>query len=246
MNQPWFPDPQCAPCPPPFPPCPPPVFSPPTPPWYPGANAGVSFGTQFPPNPCRGHFLWDGSILWMWDGVAWQKIGPVPPIASGIPEAPIDGNIYGRENAAWVKVTAQATFEFAMVQPTAVTVGVDANHWTAIPFTSTPSTDLLGGWNPATLRYTPNVAGLYSFSARGRQIGTAAGIAVVKNDPGTYTSLSSDITVCIASSSGTGWIQCSGYAQMNGTTDYVRMWGYETTGSFPNSGSNVVFSGVKF
>ena len=48
MNQPWFPN-QCDPCqpqgsfPPPWPPCPPPVFSPPTPPWYPGANAGVSF-----------------------------------------------------------------------------------------------------------------------------------------------------------------------------------------------------------
>jgi hypothetical protein len=106
MNQPWFPSSQCAPapCPPPWPPCPPPTFSPPTPPWYPGANAGVSFGTQFPPNPCRGHFLWDGSVLWIWDGVAWDKIGPAAPGTAGIPEAPIDGNLYGRENAAWMKV----------------------------------------------------------------------------------------------------------------------------------------------
>jgi hypothetical protein len=82
------------------------VFSPPTPPWYPGANAGVSFGTQFPPNPCRGHFLWDGQALWMWDGVAWQRVGPAAASSAGIPEAPIDGNLYGRENAAWVAVPA--------------------------------------------------------------------------------------------------------------------------------------------
>jgi hypothetical protein len=68
----------------------------------------VSFGTVFPPNPCRGHFLWDGSALWIWDGVGWDKIGPASPGTAGIPEAPIDGNLYGRENAAWV-VVSQST-----------------------------------------------------------------------------------------------------------------------------------------
>lgn len=63
---------------PPAPPGPPPWFSPPTPPWYPGANAGVSFGTEYPNNPMRGHFLWDGAVLWLFDGVSWQRIGPNP------------------------------------------------------------------------------------------------------------------------------------------------------------------------
>jgi hypothetical protein len=61
---------------------------------------------MFPPNPCRGHFLWDGSALWIWDGVGWQRVGPEAPGAAGIPEAPIDGNLYGRENAGWTIVPA--------------------------------------------------------------------------------------------------------------------------------------------
>jgi hypothetical protein len=69
----------------------------------------VSFGTQFPPNPCRGHFLWDGQALWVWDGVAWQRIGPEAPGTAGIPEAPIDGNLYGRENAGWMKIAPPTT-----------------------------------------------------------------------------------------------------------------------------------------
>lgn len=116
-----FPSPPgCAPCPPPFPPpcppCPPmippgcpPWFSPPTPPWYPGANAGVSFGTTYPQNPCRGHFLWDGKTLWLFDGVSWQTIGPAGSTPGGVPEAPIDGKLYGRENAAWVEVPSPSS-----------------------------------------------------------------------------------------------------------------------------------------
>lgn len=80
----WVPSP-CEPCgPPPFP-CPPSGFPPPgcppwysganSPPWYPGANAGVSFGTTPPPNPVRGHFWWDGSTMWLFDGAAWSGIG---------------------------------------------------------------------------------------------------------------------------------------------------------------------------
>jgi hypothetical protein len=69
---------------PPFP-CPPPGWPPPgcppwfsgqnSPPWYPGANAGVSFGTTPPPNPVRGHFWFDGNVLWMFDGAAWTAVG---------------------------------------------------------------------------------------------------------------------------------------------------------------------------
>jgi len=244
-----FPVPQCAPmpCPPPCPPGPPPWFSPPTPPWYPGANAGVSFGTSYPQNPCRGHFLWDGQALWLFDGVSWQRVGPAAGgAAGGVSEAPIDGNLYGRENAAWVKVSILASVVFSIAQPTAVAVGVDASHWTAVPLSTSPSVDTMGAWNSTTLRFTPTQAGVYEFGARGRVVGTAGGIAVVKNDPGTYTSLSTDITVAIATSAATGWINCTGFTQMNGTTDYVRLWAYETTGNFPNSGSNPVLSSVGF
>lgn len=41
------------------------------PPWYPGANGGVSFGTVEPANPIRGHLWWDGTYLWLFDGRNW-------------------------------------------------------------------------------------------------------------------------------------------------------------------------------
>lgn len=41
------------------------------PPWYPGANGGVSFGTVEPANPMRGHLWWDGTFLWVFDGRNW-------------------------------------------------------------------------------------------------------------------------------------------------------------------------------
>jgi hypothetical protein len=71
----WVCNPDCAP--PQPPPFGPPVFSGPTqqPPWYPGANGGVSFGATAPPNPVRGHMWWDGATFWLFDGAAWTPIG---------------------------------------------------------------------------------------------------------------------------------------------------------------------------
>jgi hypothetical protein len=60
-----------------FPPFGPPVFSGPTqqPPWYPGANGGVSFGATAPANPVRGHQWWNGTTFYLFDGAAWVPIG---------------------------------------------------------------------------------------------------------------------------------------------------------------------------
>jgi hypothetical protein len=67
-----------------FPPFGPPVFSGPTqqPPWYPGANGGVSFGAVAPSNPVRGHMWWDGMTFWLFDGAAWVGVGGTasPPL----------------------------------------------------------------------------------------------------------------------------------------------------------------------
>jgi hypothetical protein len=65
----------------------------------------VSFGTTPPQFPIRGHFFWDGAHLFMWDGVEWQEVGPSSTSAGGVPEAPQDGKIYGRQNANWVVAT---------------------------------------------------------------------------------------------------------------------------------------------
>ena len=126
----WCNDP-CNPCPPggaipPFP-CPPPGWPPAgcppwwssvnSTPWYPGANAGVSFGApgQYPPNPVRGHFFWDGQTLWMFDGAAWVGTGgaatsSTPPSANP-PANPSPGTqwfngttLYVWDGNAWVPV----------------------------------------------------------------------------------------------------------------------------------------------
>lgn len=85
-------------CPPPFP-CPPAGFPTPCPPWfpppaaqapwYPGANAGVSFSATEPVNPIRGNFWWDGTTLHMFDGAAWVTIGPA---TGGAVKGVIDGS----------------------------------------------------------------------------------------------------------------------------------------------------------
>jgi hypothetical protein len=86
----WVCDPDCS-VPVPCPPFGPPVFSGPAgqPPWYPGANGGVSFGQTPPPNPVRGHFFWDGVALWLFDGAAWVGIGPGTPVTPGQPSTPV-------------------------------------------------------------------------------------------------------------------------------------------------------------
>ena len=262
------PCPPMPPCP-PFPPTPPPWFSPPTPPWYPGANAGVSFGQTFPPNPCRGHFLWDGTTLWMFDGVVWVEVGGSG--AYGIAEAPADGKLYGRESAAWVVVPPSipdaplngqlfgrqnggwmqvvdvaAATQFSIVNTASATVGTGPTSWTAVPLTATPAIDVQGAWNAATLRFTPTKAGLYAFSARAFSgAGASIAVAVVKNDPGTFGDAATD-TVIATSVATVGWCQCSGHTQMNGSGDYVRLFAYQTNGLFAASGPNPVLSAALF
>ena len=103
------PSPSPPPCPPfgtaPFPPFGPPVFSGPTqqPPWYPGANGGVSFGATFPANPVRGHLFWDGKTFWLFDGASWVTISAAPGSPSGgsgaatgttPPSSPFNGQLW--------------------------------------------------------------------------------------------------------------------------------------------------------
>lgn len=262
----WDPDDPCnCPCPPSgFPtPCPP-WFPPPAgqAPWYPGANGGVSFSASPPVNPIRGNFWWDGTMLHLFDGAAWVNIGPSPGgsgtvVSTSPPANPSTGTTWWNgtifqvwDGTTWKLVGPPTTatvgttaLEFAIMQPAAATVGVDSVHWTAVPLTATPNVDLQTAWNPATLRYTPKVAGYYQFQGRSMNGSAAsAGLAIVKNDPGTYTSLSTDITVTVASANAAATMSVVGISQMNGSSDYVRLWAYNANGSLPGAGSNNVFA----
>jgi hypothetical protein len=111
-----------------FPPFGPPVFSGPTnqPPWYPGANGGVSFGAVAPPNPVRGHMWWNGTTFFLFDGAAWVPFGgavsgATTPPSTTAPANPQPGQqwfngttLYVWDGNAWVpvsqtKTTIQAT-----------------------------------------------------------------------------------------------------------------------------------------
>lgn len=118
----------------PCPPFGPPVFSGPVgqPPWYPGANGGVSFGTVPPPNPVRGHFWYDGTTLWLFDGAAWNGVdlsgptggggtgttppvivpsGPTPPLTTTVGSLWYSGTgLYVWSGTAWVPVSQTKTY----------------------------------------------------------------------------------------------------------------------------------------
>jgi hypothetical protein len=100
------------------PPFGPPVFSGPVsqPPWYPGANGGVSFGTVAPPNPVRGHLWWDGKVFWLFDGAAWVPFGgtqtaPSMGVTDGsnAPAGQVGEYLIGQTTMAYAAYPAETT-----------------------------------------------------------------------------------------------------------------------------------------
>lgn len=110
-----------------------PFFPPPVtqPPWYPGANGGVSFSPpgQPPPNPIRGAFWWDGTSLWVFDGAAWDVVGAgsgavVTPPGTSFPKNPAPGEqffdghtLWIWDGNAWVPVAGTKTYVQATAPP---------------------------------------------------------------------------------------------------------------------------------
>lgn len=285
----WICDPDCSPA-----PCPPssilqpggvlpPFFPPPVtqPPWYPGANGGVSFSPpgQPPPNPIRGAFWWDGSTLWMFDGAAWMPTGgaaggSTTPPSSTAPANPQPGQqwfngttLFVWDGNAWVPVSQTKTYVQATAPPapnpgdmwfdgtvlriwsgsswdlvgpgatvgpvptTTRTFAIVQPGFTAAPttwgiyaFTATPQIDLQSAWDPVSKKLTPKQAGVYLFEAAMWRSGNNDGIAVVKNDSGTFTDGQNDNVVGIIGSTVAGHLKVNGMISMNGTSDFVRLW----------------------
>jgi Chaperone of endosialidase len=69
---------------------------------------------NFPDAPQVGDTFTSGGFTWVWNGVTWDAAGgssgggggtpPPVDVTVGVPEAPLDGQQYGRENAAWTPV----------------------------------------------------------------------------------------------------------------------------------------------
>lgn len=196
----------------------PPVVSPPLgqPPWYPGANGGVSFGSQAPPNPVRGHFWWDGTTLHMWDGAAWVDISAGGPVSQVEPQFRVD-------------LAASITT-------------YTPNQWNNVAFSGSPSFDAQGGFDPLLHRWTPKISGTYLFIMNVFCVSTAgaAAIAVGMNDNGQVNNLG--VPVCLQEQAtpgvAGGWLNCSGAATMRANVDYVRAFFYiQGTGGNVAAGS---------
>lgn len=182
--------------------------------WVPTSQTQTFIQPTAPPSPQPGDQWWDGTQMRIWDGHAWELVGP----------------------GATVGPVPTSTITFAMIQPT--TVAITANAFSPVAFTTTPQVDLQNGYDSITHRWTPKTAGMYLVEARMLAGGTINGVAIVKNDTGTFTGISTDIVPAIGfTDSGGGWASCCGFVQMNGTTDYLRLWAYTTTGAFAAGGN---------
>jgi hypothetical protein len=172
---------------------------------------------------------WDGKTFWLFDGAAWVGIGGADA-GSGVSPGP-----------GPVDTTTQV---FNITQPGPVSV--TASTWDIIPFTGTPAIDTETGWDVATKKYTPKTAGVYQFNLIGIGGGGATagvtGIALLKNDSGTFTNLATDpvVTVAVADALASAglWIAATCMIHLNGTTDYVRAFFYNATQGQFNGGGN--------
>jgi Chaperone of endosialidase len=59
---------------------------------------------DFPNNPTVGQTFVSAGATWTWDGVKWRGSAASSGGGGGVPEAPLDGQQYGRQSAAWTVV----------------------------------------------------------------------------------------------------------------------------------------------
>ena len=57
---------------------------------------------DFPNSPFAGQQFSAAGVLWQWDGFKWTALGNT----LSVPDAPTDGQTYGRKSAAWAVVTS--------------------------------------------------------------------------------------------------------------------------------------------
>jgi hypothetical protein len=102
---------------------------------------------------------------------------------------------------------------------------------------NTVDSDVMGWWNPLTHRYTPQTSGFYNIgvsyvdSVTALASGLAIDLGIFKN--GASLPAKSDLPVRIESSNSALGAQGTGswLVEMNGTTDYIEVWGNSTEAS---------------
>ena len=223
-----------------------------------GAAGGVTppQGTA-PANPVPGQQWFDGKTLWVWDGNAWVPVSQTKTyIQATAPPAPNPGDLWWNgtqmhiwDGSAWEIVGPGATVGpvptttavFSIGSATDISGGsLTGTAWSILALANAPSIDTESAWNAGTHQYKPSKAGFYLFETSQSYGGseTAAGNALIKNDPGSVApDLSGAIVVATnnyAGSAGTASLalNASGMTYMNGTTDFVRLWALAATGTY--------------
>lgn len=186
-----------------------------------GGTGMVIISGTAPVSPSPGTEWWNGTQLQLWDGSLWKLVGP---------------------GGGSVTTT---TAVLAVAQPTPAAIGTNA--WTIVPFNTTPQVDTMAGFDGVTMKYKPTKSGVYSFNIRGYSTATsgAIGIALSKNDSGSFGAVSDNalaLATISSASASAAWMSASAFTTMNGTTDFVRMFGFSSTGgSVYGSGGNPMF-----
>jgi hypothetical protein len=125
--------------------------------------------------------------------------------------------------------------------------------WDIVAFTDVPPIDTQKAWDPVTKKITPQVPGVYDIIVRTYGVVTTGGVwghAVLKNDSGTFSSQQTENVVSLAvtgigtTGGSTGsWQSTTGRTKMNGTTDFFRLFWYNSNiGTFYGAGANPIMA----
>ncbi len=140
---------------------------------------------------------------------------------AGIPDAPSDGTVYGRQNKTWAATgTPTALFDKARVYlntaASTTTVG-----WQKIPF-DTVEFDNNGLWDAGNTRFKPKKAGYYLISGRVRVFNsTELALQINLNNSAKSLGIGTDLTGRATAG--------SDIYLFNGTTDFVELYAYITS-----------------
>jgi Chaperone of endosialidase len=136
---------------------------------------------DFPNNPTVGQTFVSAGITWTWDGTKWTGSGGSGS-GGGIPDAPSNGQLYGRQNATWAVVPAGGTGGISDAPSDGETYGRENGGWVVIPstvggaFTVPNPLEVLGtGTTGGGLGSNPANASLILYKSTGADFASVAG-----------------------------------------------------------------------
>ena len=191
--------------------------------WVPVSQTKTSIQATAPPAPHPGDLWYDGTQLHIWDGSAWELVGP----------------------GATVGPVPTTTLTFQIQQPVSL-VMPGGSAWGIVPYAAVPLVDTQTAWDSVSHKITPKKAGFYVINVRAGTNSGTGGVAILKNDPGTFTNVvgTSDLILANGSGANGAWMSLTGFGQMNGTTDFWRVWGWSPDAEFYPVGSSPAVSAI--